>query len=52
MIIKRIRKNLMSKKKEIKITYDFVVDEKTMNATTIKKKRKQCAINFILQHHE
>ena len=35
--MKHIKRNLMSKKKKIKITNDFFIDKKTLNAQMFKK---------------
>ena len=35
--IKRIKRNLMSKKKEIKITNNFFINKEALNAQTLKK---------------
>ena len=35
--IKRIKRNLMSKKKKVKVMNDFFINKKTLNAQTFKK---------------
>ena len=40
--MKRIKRNLMSKKKKVKITNNFFINKKTLNAQTLKKMKTTC----------
>ena len=39
-MIKHIRKDLMSKRKKVKIAHNFITNKKTLNTQTIKRNKR------------